>query len=326
MIRAYLYDKNGEDRPVEPDEVDPSSIAETQTLWIDVTGDDPKALEELARRLDIRDETFKRLADSERDQHLDNFGEYFAFGVCAFTGDPDDDGSKLAQSTVLGFIVSDRWLVTTHARPVKFLDAFQAQDKGETKIGGLSPTLLAVSLLDWHLAEFFREVGRIEEAADALDEDILQGSARNEMLAKIVAGRARVSRLRARIAGQRPIFHGLSRPDFTADSDPEAFDQLAALGQRFDRAVDEIERTRDVVVGSFDLFTSMTAQRTNELVKVLTFLTAVIGICAAVAGVMGMNFKAGIFETGTFGFLVTLGSLVGIVVVSMVVARWRDWI
>ena len=33
------------------------------------------------------------------------------------------------------------------------------------------------------------------------------------------------------------------------------------------------------------MFASRTAQQTNELVKVLTFLTAVIGFCAAIAGV-----------------------------------------
>jgi len=264
------------------------------------------------------------LFESDRHQHLDKFGHYFAFGVCAFTGERDKDGSKLSQSTVLGFVVGKNWLLTTHARRVAFLDGFQKQDKGETKIGGLSPTLLAVSLLDWHLAEFFHEVGRIEAAADELDADILQGG--KQHLEKIVASRTRVAQLRARIVTQRQIFHGLSRPDFTADSDPGAADQLIALGQRFDRAVDEVERTRDVVVGSFDLFTSMTAQRTNELVKVLTFLTAVIGICAALAGIMGMNFQAKIFETGTAGFLVTIGGLTAVVLLSVVIAKWRDWI
>ena len=49
------------------------------------------------------------------------------------------------------------------------------------------------------------------------------------------------------------------------------------------------------------MFASRAAQQTNELVKVLTYLTAVVGICAAVAGVFGMNFETGFFATGDAG-------------------------
>jgi Mg2+ and Co2+ transporter CorA len=98
------------------------------------------------------------------------------------------------------------------------------------------------------------------------------------------------------------------------------------LVSRFERAVDEVERTRDVVVGSFELFTSRTGQQTNDLVKVLTFLTAIVGFCAAIAGLMGMNFKLAFFDTGLAGFSVVTGGLVVIALVSVVYARHRDWI
>ena len=60
--------------------------------------------------------------------------------------------------------------------------------------------------------------------------------------------------------------------------------------------------------------------------KLLTFLTAIIGFCAAVAGLMGMNFDMTFFKTGTRGFLAVTGSLVVISAVSVLFARRRGWL
>ena len=193
-------------------------------------------------------------------------------------------------------------------------------------MGLLTAQALAASLLDWHLGDYFIEVSRIEEAVDHLDERILREKSNSGLLGRMVALRRRVSKLRALLVAQRDIFYGLSRPDFALITDAGAAPFYEALASRFERAVDEVEHTRDVVVGSFDLFTSRTGQETNDLVKALTFLTAVIGFCAAVAGLMGMNFKAPFFESGLFGFLIVTGGLFAAGLVAIVVARKRGWI
>ena len=126
--------------------------------------------------------------------------------------------------------------------------------------------------------------------------------------------------------GQRDVFYGLSRPDFALVTDSGAAPFYEALAVRFERAIDEVERSRDLVVGSFELFTSRTGQQTNDLVKILTFLTAIVGFCAAIAGLMGMNFKLAFFETGMFGFALVTGGLLLLGLISVAYARYREWI
>jgi Mg2+ and Co2+ transporter CorA len=122
------------------------------------------------------------------------------------------------------------------------------------------------------------------------------------------------------------VFYGLSRPDLQNIAKAGASPHFQILATRFERAIDEVEHTRDLVVGSFELFASRTAQQTNELVKVLTFLTAIIGLCAAIAGVFGMNFETRFFRSGDFGFYVTIGILLAIIIVSAIIARWQRWL
>ncbi len=322
-LSGLLYDAKHEDRRVEvtPDLV--TGLSKSQLLWIDIEDADASATAALSEALQITPSMIRRVTDLSRPPYLDNYDSCFAFAVDAPDGGSARDRTAGVQ---LGFIVSAQWLVTLHNGPVRYLSDFRAQDKGETAIGSLSPASLAASLLDWHLTEYFAEVAQIEALVDTLDELILADGAQRQVLDRIVKIRARVSRLRGQLATQRPIFYGFSRPDFALNFDPDDHAAFARLADRFNRAIDEVERTRDVVVGSFELFTSMTTQQTNDLVKMLTFITAIIGFCAAVAGLLGMNFDLPLFKTGTRGFEVVTAFLVGFSVLSLAIAKWRRWI
>ncbi|GAA4747809.1 hypothetical protein GCM10023264_12020 [Sphingomonas daechungensis] len=336
-VQAYLYDADGRDREVALKDVALDDLGPEDLLWIDVQQRDSGTLEEVRSFLGLHPEVWGS-ADSGRSQ-LENYRDYVRFSVTTAPSPesrsdsaerviPPDGGSEngVSGSVCLDFVVAERWLVTVHDRDVPCLRQFREQDKADTLTGLLSGQALAASLLDWHLGEYFQEVSRIEEAVDRLDERVLRETTSRSLLGRMVALRRRVSKLRGLLVAQREVFYGLSRPDFALVTESGAAPFYESLVGRFERAVDEIERTRDVVVGSFELFTSRTGQQTNDLVKVLTFLTAIVGFCAAIAGLMGMNFKLAFFDTGLAGFSVVTGGLVFIALVSVIYARHRDWI
>ena len=323
-VRALLYDAHGRDQEVEVTTDVVGSLRDDQLLWIDIEDQSEKGVPFFGDILEIAPQVIARINDPDRPPYLDNYPTCFAFAVDApDERDLDGTGKPGAQ---LGFVVGKRWLLTVHAAPVGYLTAFTTQDKGETAIGKLSPALLAASLLDWHLTQYFAEVADIEASVDKLDVEILNEGTHRKVLRRIVAVRTRVSQLRALLATQRPIFYGFSRPDFVLNFDKDAIEPYARLSDRYDRAIDEVERTRDVVVGSFDLFTSMTTEQTNVLVKALTLLTAVIGFCGLIAGLLGMNFDFPFLKTGFIGFEEVVGSLIVLSILSVIVAKWQRWV
>ena len=320
MVKATLYDAEGRDREVVATAKVMREVGEQQLLWLDLRRDDTKGLVAAAKLLDLSAEAQMRLTALERSTALDNHPAHFQFSVPA----PPRDGAK--SSCHLDFLVAEKWLLTVRDTDLEFLAAFRDQDRGESMKGALSPATVAASLLDWHLESYFDSISEVEAALDALDGEVLASRADRAALDRLAQMRRRVAALRGSIADQRAVFHGLVRPDFTPIADSDAAAHFAKLATRFDRAVDSVERARDVVVGSFDLFTSKTAQDTNELVKALTFFTVVIGFTAAIAGLFGMNFDVPIFKTGAAGFYTVLGCLAALFVASFVVARWRKWI
>ena len=90
------------------------------------------------------------------------------------------------------------------------------------------------------------------------------------------------------------------------------------------RAAFMVENARDLVVGSFELFTSRTAQRTNVSMRRLTFMTALLGVLAVSAGVLGINFDAPMFKAGNVGFGWTLGAMAVFLATARLVGRKRD--
>lgn len=333
-LQAYLYDADGRDREVALENVSVDKLRPDDLLWVDIRDRDASSVDRVASLLGIQAGAWP--SDKARRSQLENYRDYFRFSVNTPPGTdnhadqgnphPARAGQTDAGSVQLDFIVSERWLVTIHSGDVPCLQRFRDQDKADTLIGLLSGQALAASLLDWHLGEYFHAVSKIEEAVDHLDERVLRESASQSLLGRIVALRRRVSKLRSLLVTQREVFYGLSRPDFALVTESGAAPFYESLVGRFERAVDEVERTRDVVVGSFELFTSRTGQQTNDLVKVLTFLTAIVGFCAAIAGLMGMNFKLAFFETGLSGFMMVTGGLITVALISVGYARYRNWI
>lgn len=335
MPTAYLYDAEGQDREVELSRAAVDGLDDQNLLWIDVDLDAADELDAIAEVLDLDPTSLERVRRDHVRPRLDNYGRYFQLTVYA---EPlhdrgartrDEKGRAVygAGAKKVDFIVGDRWIVTAHRGDVHFLKSYHAQDKAETLLGAMSPPALAASLLDWQLEGYFDAVAEIEETVDRLEEQLL-GRPRGQMaLGRMTALKRQVSRLRTLLSMQRSVFYGLARPDFHLVAETASSAHYATLVGRFERAVDEIEHLRDLVVGGFELFTSRTTQATNDLVKALTFLTVVIGLCAAVAGIFGMNFEpASAFATGDRGFYAVVIMQLVALLAAAVYVRWQRWL
>jgi Mg2+ and Co2+ transporter CorA len=329
-IRAFLYDADGQDKelPV-PDRL--PDLEERQLLWIAVVGRDEAALSRLKALFGLDAASARDLAGRGACPLLNRHGEYFH---CALWGIADREPTRQYDSpppelkTVrLDLLIGKNWLVTVADEEIAFLAEFREEDRGETLLGTLSSASLAAALLDAHLTRFLSGLEEVENFVDSLDMKILESTPRDSrLLAEVLKGRRFIASLRRELAPQRSVFYGLSRPDFSLVVDAEAGAHFAALERRFERAVDTIEHTRELVQGSFDLFTTQLAETTNTLIRRLTFLSLALGAIGAVAGIFGMNFQTPYTSSGVFGFWLVIAALGIAVLAAAFVAHWRKWI
>ena len=136
----------------------------------------------------------------------------------------------------------------------------------------------------------------IEREIDRLDERALRRRPRNDVLARIVALRRRIGLIRRTLAPHRVAFAALARPEM------ELHEELGrpwpGLTDRLERTIDAVENLRDLLLGTFDIHMGRAAQDANDVMKVLTLLSAVLLPSVVLAGIMGMNFNAAVLRRG----------------------------
>jgi magnesium transporter len=91
------------------------------------------------------------------------------------------------------------------------------------------------------------------------------------------------------------------------------------------RVTQALETARESIFGSFDLLVARIGQRTNDIMKILTPGTVILLPATVLAGVMGMNFKVGLFDYAWL-FWVVIALMLLIAALVLAAARAREWI
>ena len=318
---VFLYDADGNDREARLEQIDTGRLQDQQLLWIDVECDDAGLVDRIGRRLGLPEEAIAALQHLDSTPSLQNYGDCFHLQAVAVT----HEGGLKFNGTVLGIVAGANFVVSVHHRPVPFIAELRARERGESELGALGAESFTASLLDWQLSTYFDAVSDFEAAVERLEVEILSEKG-NHGLEDLRNLRRGASRLRRMLAPHRSVFAGLARPDFRPRSSGEVNAHFLHLDTHYERAMDVVQNTRDLVVGSFELFSSQTALRTNEAMRALTFVTVLIGTLAVVAGILGMNFDVPFFKTAAKGFWLAIGGMGALVVVAVVVARRWRWI
>jgi magnesium transporter len=137
--------------------------------------------------------------------------------------------------------------------------------------------------------------------------------------------RREVGRLRRALVEHREVVLALTRPELEAISSSDSAERFASLRERLEDAIQASRDTRESIVGSFDVLQASTTRRMNEIMKVLTLASVLLLPGALIAGIMGMNFEVGLFDTAAY-FWAVIALIVAVAVTTLVVARAREWI
>lgn len=326
QVRVQLFDCDGDDAMLEETAIDLSKLSDRQLLWVDLQdnegGDFDAVLERVTRKLGF-DEGRDLLQELDGRPRLVNFGEWFVVQVIAI--ESVREGGTHFNGRGLTIACGTNLLLSVHRGPLQILDEFHARERGETRLGSLDAESFTASLLGWQVDTYLHAVTRFETAVDRLEVALLGGRVHHDYLPQLAQLRRGASRLRRMLAPHQHVFASLARPDFRPGDNDKDESEFRALERRFERAIDAVEMARELVVGSFEVFTTRSAQRTNDTMRVLTFVTVLLGTLAVVVGALGMNFKASLFESGSSGFWITLALMGGFSILAIVIARWRRW-
>jgi magnesium transporter len=291
-------------------------------LWVDLDRPQPGELDELVKAFDLDPVTSEEFASDDTEPFFGEFGSYLH--VTVFVPASDDKRTELVRVTCL---VAERWVVTLHEAPVQPFEDFRKRAEGSGHVGLLDGPEFLASLLEWVLGAYLSAFEAVERDLEEFDTRAMKGDhdEADEELERLVEIRREVGRLRTALVSHRETFLALTHPELDAITDSSHAERFSGLRSDLEAAVESARDTRDSVVGSFDVLVARSGHRTNEIMKILTLGSMLLLPGAVIAGVMGMNFKIGLFETDAY-FWVVCGMIVVLAGGTIVAARLRGWI
>ena len=314
--RVWLYCGDGEDAPVQLESPLPD-LGKKDLLWADVDWKCVGDLSPLWEELEIEDVVDR--IDQDADPTLIHQNGVLELAVKALrVGPVRAHDVVLPGRPQLGGDVAQRG--TRLGRCVQQAPQQRYPDRGPD-----GPAFLSL-VLDWQISGYFGVIESLQTEIDELDEELLARSPdKNDLLDRLQALRTRVRKLRNTLSSHREVLGLLSHPRSDALIGAEAVEDYKRLEDRLQQAIDTVDTTREMIVGSFDIFMTRTAQTTNDIMKRLTIVSVLLLPAAALAGIMGMNFKVEIFEW-PWMFWVTIALMLAVAGVTLVVAKRRRWL
>jgi magnesium transporter len=159
-------------------------------------------------------------------------------------------------------------------------------------------------VLDATVDTYLPVLDKYDDQIDDLEDEAL-GAATPQTLSNIFSAKRNLIHLRRLLANTRDVASHLQRVDspyIQRDLWPflrDVYDHVA-------RNLDQVEMLRDLLSGSLDVYLSSTANRTNQVMKVLTVLSTIALPALVVSGIYGMNVKGLPWSEANYGLVVVV--------------------
>jgi magnesium transporter len=153
----------------------------------------------------------------------------------------------------------------------------------------------------------------------------MRGEGADKDIELLIDMRREVGNLRRALAAHRSALVALTHPELEALGNKGSGERFQSLFSRFEATLQEARDAREAIVGSFDVLIARGGHHTNQIMKVLTLTSVILLPGALLAGVMGMNFKVGLFNNASL-FWVVIAIIIAVAPITLGIAKFRSWI
>jgi magnesium transporter len=230
----------------------------------------------------------------------------------------------VSETYKIAAFLGSNFLFTVHRRPLPTIDGVLARLPGDRRILERSPDFLLYTIVDQMVDAHFPLLEQIEEAVDDLQDRIFD-DADDAHLDELLHLKRDINVLRRHTLPQRELLNQISR----GDAKFIAREHLIYFRDVYDhmfRISETIDVDRDQMTATMDAYLSVVANRTNEIMKVLTIFSALMLPLTLIAGVYGMNFEHMPELKWVHGYPFALGLMIGTSALMIGFFVWKGWI
>jgi len=281
--------------------------------WFDIEDPNSPALDQLAHRLGFHE---LQVEDCRHRPQRAKTEEHEHYIFCVLKHLRNDADFTFEDFDV--FLTKDE-IVSVHEPESDILDKTR-QRAEQSK--GLSAGRIFYFLLDTIVDEYSPVLDRIAEETSEIESMVLQHP-EPRVLSRIFRLKRNLIEFRRAAAGMREVVNALVRREGGILSD-EFDPYLRDVYDHIIRTTDFIETYRDLLSGALDIYLSAVANRTNEVMKVLTIWGTVALPLVIITGFFGMNLHLP-WQNDPHGMWYAIALMAGTTVATLAYFKKKKW-
>ncbi|MFB6344493.1 MAG: magnesium/cobalt transporter CorA [bacterium] len=232
----------------------------------------------------------------------------------------------------ISFVLGEHYLLTFQETPGDVFDPVRQRIReGRMRIRSSGPDYLAYELLDSVVDAYFPVLERISDELETIEDEMMADETERQSLEEVHDYRRSLLVLRRSAWSQREMLGQLQREDVPFIN-KETKIYLRDAYDHSIRILDIIETYREMGSSLHELHLTVTSNRMNSIMKVLTIIATIFIPLTFVAGVYGMNFNPDVSPwnmpelNAYWGYPAVWAVMVLIALAMLRYFRGRDWI
>jgi magnesium transporter len=291
-------------------------------FWIDICESQREDIEPLLEEWF----GFHELAaeDSTSENTLPKYDQYPKYDFFVFRAVKIQLAEHGIETSKLACFLGRNFLFTIHAQTMEAVDAVWNRIRADRRLLNRGNDFLLYSVLDHFVDAQFPIIDEIEERIDEIHEAVFS-SPSPSLLDELLHLKRDLNVLRRQSLPQRELFNSISRGD-TRYIQQEHLIYFRDLYDHMFRIGESIDVERDLASTTMDAYLSVVANRTNDIMKVLTIFSSILLPVNFIAGIYGMNFDHMPELKWKYGYLWAFSIMVAIAVFMLLWFWRRGWI
>jgi magnesium transporter len=186
------------------------------------------------------------------------------------------------------------------------------------------PAKLLYLILDSIVDSYFVSIDHSDDRIDELQDSVLDNPS-PQILENLFDQKRKLIELRRVLVNLRDACMSLQRESGSIIT-PELYPFFRDVYDHALRLLDSVETLRDLLNNTFDVYLSSVANRTNQVMKVLTVLSTIALPALVISGIYGMNLKGLPFLESDHGTEIVVGAMLASTGVVLWMLKRFGWL
>ena len=255
--------------------------------WVDLSGQDEPQLEVLRLGFNFHPLAIEDCAHFDQRPKVEEYETYLFIVTQGFVCEGGSVGNLKVQE--LHTFIGRHFLVTVHDEGIEALDGVWKRATNDVNLVKRGADFVFYMIADRMVDGNFPILDLAAEELEALEEEVLSNPKR-ESLTRIFELKHQLVSMRKVLSPQRDVLGALTKLDHPYISE-RTLHYFRDVYDHLIRITESIEANRDLLGNALEAYLSSVSQRTNEIMKYLTIMSAVFLPLAFVVGFFGQNFQ-----------------------------------